>query len=196
MRQTDTGLLLKATRPSTLPKKVIYILVQARTSPRIVRWAFLLFVFTIPFEPIDLEAIRGAASLSRLAGLLFFSACLLYPKVCFRRPPQALWWFVGYVSVYVLSGLFIPEQFVGLFITEIQTFVQLLVLCWIGSTLLQEEECARHTLLIFSIATLLSATGMLLGLPGFSMTLRGGRLSTAGFNPNGLAMIMALELKR
>src|SRR5712691_11900641 len=102
MQQTDTGLLLETTRPSALPKKVIYILVRARTSPKIVRWTFLLFVFTIPFEAINLEAIRGASSLSRLAGLLFFSTCLLYPKVCFRRPPQALWWFAGYASVYVL----------------------------------------------------------------------------------------------
>src|SRR5438067_13657048 len=95
MRQTDTGLHLETTRPSTLPKKVIYLLVRARTSPKIVRWTFLLFVFTIPFETIDLGAIPGAASLSRLAGLLFFSTCLFYPKVCFRRPLPALWWFAG-----------------------------------------------------------------------------------------------------
>src|SRR5712691_10440033 len=106
MQQTDTGLLLETTRPSTLPKKVIYILVRARTSPKIVCWAFLLYVFTIPFESIDLESLRGGSTVSRIAGLLFFSTCLLYPKLCFRRPPQALWWFVGYVSVYGLSGLF------------------------------------------------------------------------------------------
>src|SRR5215813_8292485 len=94
MQQTDTG-LLDQTQPSNLPKKIIYILVRARTSPKIVRWIFLLFVFTFPFEAMGLEAIRGASSLSRLAGLLFFSTCLLYPKVCFRRPQQALWWFVG-----------------------------------------------------------------------------------------------------
>jgi O-antigen ligase len=193
MQQTDTRLLVETTRPSTLPKKVIYILVRARTSPKIVRWAFLLFVLTIPFECINLEAIRGASSLSRIAGLLFFSTCLLYPKVCFcHRPPQALWWFAGYASVYGLSGLFIPEQFVGPFIVGLQTFIQLLVLCWAGSTLLQEEKFTRHTLLTLSSATLLSAIGMLLGLPGFSETWGGGRLSTAGFNPNGLAIIMAL----
>src|SRR5215831_1225368 len=100
MQQTDTGLLLETTQPSTLPKKVIYILVRARTSPKIVRWAFLLVVFTIPFETIDIKAISGASSLSRLAGLLFFSTCLFYPKVCFRRPPQAWWWFVGYAAVF------------------------------------------------------------------------------------------------
>src|SRR5713101_4776873 len=116
MRQTDTRLLIEKARPSTLPKKVIYILVRARTSPKIVRWAFLLFVFTIPFEAIDLEAIRIASSLSRIAGLLFFSTCLFYPKVCFRRPPQALLWFAGYAFVYGLSGLLIPEKFIGPFI--------------------------------------------------------------------------------
>jgi O-antigen ligase len=191
MRQTDTELLLETTRPSTLSKKIIYIFVGIRTSPKIVRWAFLLFVFTFPFEPINLEAIRGASSVSSIAGLLFFSTCLFYPKVCFRRPLQALWWFAGYVAVYVLSGILIPERFVGSFIIEIQTFIQLLVFGWIGSTLLQEEKLTRYILLTFSIATLLSVAGMVLGLPGFTQTY-GDRISAAGFNPNGLALIMAL----
>jgi O-antigen ligase len=192
MRQTDTGLFLETTRPSTFPKKVIYILVRARTSPKIVRWTFLLFVSTFPFEAIDLEALRGVASLTRVVGLLFFSTCLLYPKVCFRRPPQALWWFAGYVSIYVLNGLFIPEQHVGPFMEQLQTLIQLLALFWIGSTLLQEEKFTRHTFLAFSIATLLPAAGMLLGLPGFSKTLTGGRLSFEGFDPNRFALIMSL----
>jgi O-antigen ligase len=191
MQQTDTRLRVDSTQPSALPKKVIYILGRARTSPQIVCWAFLLFVFTVPFETIDLEAISGASSLSRLAGLLFFITCFLYPKVCFRRPQQALWWFAGYFSVYALSGLSIPEQFVGKLIAEIQTCVQLLVLCWVGSTLLQEEKFARHLLLTFSIATLLVAIGLLLGLPGFSQT-REGRLSVAGSDPNICAIIVAL----
>src|SRR5262249_21647650 len=111
--------------------------------------------------------------------------------VCFHRPPQALLWFAGYVSVYALRGLFIPEQFVGLHITELQTFIQLLVLGWTGSTLLQEEKFARHTVIAFSIGTLLLATGMLLGLPGFS-EMRGGRLSAVGVNPNGPALMTTL----
>src|SRR5437763_641177 len=192
MRQPDTTLLVEKTRPSTHPKKVRSILVRARTSPNIVRWTFLLFVFTIPFEGIDLAAILGASSLAHIAGLLFFSTCLFYPKVCFRRPPQALWWFTGYISVYMLSGLLIPERFVDPFIERLQTLIQLFVFCWIGFTLLQEEKCARHTLLTYSIAGLLLATGMILGLPGFSEGWGEGRLSALGQNPNGLAIIMAL----
>src|SRR5262249_52282158 len=163
MQQTDTGLLLETTQPSTLPKRVIYILARARTSPKIVRWAFLLLVFTMPFEAIAGEVIPGASSLSRLAGLLFFSTCLLYPQVCFRRPLPALWWFAGYAFVHGLSGLFIPEEFVDPFITETQQFIQLLVLGWLGSTLVREEKFTRHIVLTFAIATLLVAIGMLLG---------------------------------
>ena len=193
MQQTATELLVETTRPSSLPKKVIYILVRARTSPKIVRWTFLLFVFTFPIESIDLAAIRGVSSLTRLVGLLFFSICLLYPKLCFRRPLRALWWFAGYGFIYILSGLFIPEQFVNPFIVQLQTFMQLLVLCWVGSTLLQEEKLARHTSLTFMIATLLPATGLLLNLPGFSETWgRGTRLAVAGFSPNSIALIMAM----
>jgi len=180
-----------AARPSTLPKKIIYILVRSRTSPKIVRRTFLLFVFTIPLDFIDLDALRGVASLTRLVGLLFFSTCLLFPKSCFRRPPQALWWFAGYVAIYLLNGLFLPKEYGDLFINGFQTLIQLLVFCWIGSTLLQEDKLMRHALLAFSIATLLAATAMLLGLPGF-VEMREGRLSTIGANPNGLAALMAL----
>jgi O-antigen ligase len=190
MQYIDTRLLVETTQSSTIPKKTIYLL-RAKTSPKIVRWTFLLFIFTIPFEPIDLGAISGAASLSRLAGLFFFSSCLVYPKVCFRRPPQALWWFAGYVSVFGLSGVFLPEQFVDAFTVRCLTFIQLLVFCWIGSTLLQEEKFARYVLLAFSIAILLSGTGMLLGVPGFSETSK-GRMTVSGFNADGCGLMMAL----
>jgi hypothetical protein len=147
MQQPDTRLLVEQTRPSTLPKKITRILVQSRTSQTIAHRSFLLFVFTIPFEFIDLDALRGVASLARIVGLLFFSTCFIYPKICFRRPPQALWWFAGYVAVYVLNGLFIPKEYANLFSGRFQTLIQLLVFCWIASTLLQEEKFARHTLL-------------------------------------------------
>jgi O-antigen ligase len=192
MQQIDTRLLVDTTRSSTLPKKVIRLLVQARTSPKIVRWTFSLFVFAIPFETIDL----GAIPLWRLAGFLFFSTCLFYPKVCFRRPLPALWWFAGYASVLGLSGLSLPEQFGDLsivpFIARFKIIIQLLVFCWIGSTLLQEEKFARHTLLAFSIATLLAATGMLLALPGFVAVGKEGRLTIQGHNADGAALLMAL----
>jgi O-antigen ligase len=193
MQQIDTRLSVEKTRPLILPKKVVYICVRLRTSPSIVRWTFLLFVFIIPFEAIDLGAVRGASSLSRIAGLLFFSTCLFYPKICFRRPQQAVWWFVAYAFGFGMSGFLIQEQVVGPFLGQLQTLIQLLILCWVGSTLLQEEKFARYTLLTFAIATLLLALGMLLGVPGFSRVLQGGkRLSVAGYDPNGLAVIMAM----
>jgi len=186
-----TRLLVEKTPSSTLPQKKIYILIRSRIIPKIVRWTFLLFVFALPFETLDIEAIHGTSS-ARIVGLLCFSTCLFYSKVCFRRPPQALWWFAGYVFVYVLMGLLTPEKVAGQFIGGLQTFIQLLVLCWISCTLLQEEKFARYTLLTFSIATLLSATGMLLGLPGFSKNMGEGRWSAMGFNPNGLAYTMGM----
>jgi O-antigen ligase len=185
-----TRLLVEKTPSSTLPQKRIYILIRSRISPKIVRWIFLLFVFTLPFGAIDIEAIHGT-SFTRIVGLLCFSTCLFYSKVCFRRPPQALWCFAGYVFVYVLMGLLTPEKVAGQFIGGLQTLIQLLVLCWVSFTLLQEEKFARYTLLTFSIATLLLATGMLLGLPGISH-IRDGRLSAMSANPNGLACYMGM----
>src|SRR5262245_25229587 len=100
--------VVEKTPSLTLPDKDIYILIRSRIIPKLVCWTFLLFVFTMPFEAIDIEAIHGTSS-ARMVGLLFFSICLFYWKVCFRRPPQALWCFAGYVFVCVLMGLLTPE---------------------------------------------------------------------------------------
>jgi O-antigen ligase len=92
----------------------------------------------------------------------------------------------------VLRNVFLSAQFVDSFIVQFKTIIQLLVFCWIGSTLLQEEKFARHMVLAFSIATLLAATGMLLALPGFAAIREGGRLTMQGVNPDGASHLMAM----
>jgi O-antigen ligase len=104
-----------------------------------------------------------------------------------------MWWFIGYVWIFGVSGLLVPEKFFYIFVSRQLTLVQLLILFWIASNLLQDEKFTRHTLFTFSVAALLAATGMLLRLPGFSKSVTvEQRLTTAGFNPNELGMILAL----
>jgi O-antigen ligase len=157
----------------------------------LVRWSFLLFVFSMPFETLETGFTSSSLSLARAAGLLLFAACLIYPKQCFQRPPGAMWWFIGYIAIYSLHGLYLPDEYWADFVVGLFTRVQLFIFFWIAASLLKDEEFARHALLAFAIATLFLSLGMAFKLPGFHSHVREGRTTVIGANANGLAFVMA-----
>ncbi|MGH7793411.1 MAG: O-antigen ligase family protein [Candidatus Binatia bacterium] len=168
-----------------------------------VHWSFLLFIFTIPFESADLNFTSESLALSKIAGLIFIASYFFHHNALFlhknrgrspARPPQAMWWFLGYLVIYVFNGFFISADVMSSFVGRCLTLVQLFVFFWVASRLLEEERLTRTVLLVFSLATALLAIGMLLSLPGFSQTVvnRVGERSTAlGQNANVLATLMA-----
>src|SRR5262245_45711968 len=95
-----------------------YVAVPATSVPFAVRIFFLFFIFTLPYEAIDLGSLTGAVSLARISGLLFFACYFFYHnpffgRVSFPRIPGAMWWFVGYFAIFALQLLFVPETFAG-----------------------------------------------------------------------------------
>ncbi|MGH8057142.1 MAG: O-antigen ligase family protein, partial [Candidatus Entotheonellia bacterium] len=172
---------------------------KADAIPAIVRWAFMLFVFTLPFETAELKVMSGSLSLAKISGFLFFASYFFYynslsQQRSFPHPPQAMWWFLGYIVVYTLHGFFLPEEFLPQFFSRVLTLVQLLVLFWVTVDLLKQERMARSALLSYAIASSLMALGMILQLPGFSefTDARSGRMTALGANPNIIAMLLSL----
>ena len=167
-----------------------------KSIPTVVRWCFLLFVFMIPFETIEL--ISGALSPAKVSGVLFFASCMFFPRKCFPPVPRATWWFLGFVAVYALNVVVASGGSSGGFLSSLLTLTQLTILLWIASGLLKEEQLARSVLLTFSIATAFLAFGVILELPGFSAgfqtrELQGGVRSTPlGYSPNDLGGVAAL----
>jgi O-antigen ligase len=181
------------------PEETTYVAIPVRTHlPSFVRWSFLLFVFSLPFEPLDLS-FSGSSSLARITGLLFFGSYVFYYNPFFNERsfasvPRAMWWFLGYVAVYAINFLFISEDDVRDFVTRLITLVQLIVLFWISSSLLEQEKMARSVLLGYVIAASILAVGIIAGLPGFSAPteLDDGRQTGLGWTPNSLGTMMAL----
>jgi O-antigen ligase len=104
-----------------------------------------------------------------------------------------LWWFLGYVGIYALNGFFISEEFVGGFLSRLVTLIQLMVLFWISSSVLEEEGIARRILLAYSLGSVFLAIGFILNLPGFApMDIGKGRSTALGEDPNNLAVLMAI----
>jgi O-antigen ligase len=181
-----------------VPKRVVLVPRPSDSVPAAIRWPFLLFVFTLPFEAADLGFTSSSLSLTKVSGFLFFAACLLYPNLCFARPPRALWWFLGYLLVVILHGVVIPTAFVSKLLGDFFTLAQLVVLFWVAACLLRKEKLARDVLLTFSLATVLLSLGTLLSAPGFGgatgQMQAGARVTSLDYNPNTLALIAAFAV--
>src|SRR5262249_59375891 len=114
-------------------------------------------------------------------------------KRSFPYPSRAMWWFLGYLVVFVLNGLFVGEEFVDDFSTRCFQQVQLAVFFWLAWDLLKDEKFARSVLLAYSITLGLAAVANILQLPGFSeMT---GGIETSLYTGNmGLAAVITIGL--
>src|SRR5262245_57078260 len=78
------------------PTKFTYIAIPVAGIPTAVRWSFLLFICTLPFDAIELPLMAG--SVAKFSGLLFFAFYFLYygplsTKRSFPYPSRAMWWF-------------------------------------------------------------------------------------------------------
>src|SRR5512144_2439438 len=107
-----------------------------------VRWAFYVYVISLPFEipertiPFEVHTVTGA---------LLLLAALLQPRVCFRAPCAAFWWYVAYFFVYVVLGVYSTHT--SEWIRDSLIFLQLLLLFWVTVNVMRPVTIARTALL-------------------------------------------------
>lgn len=198
-RLVNTGHVDGRASESGFSTRVRYAAVLAKSIPTVVRWFFLLFVFTFPLDNVDLGFMSGMLSIPKISGYLFFAFYLLYynpffNERAFPRIPHAMWWFLAYAAVFALNGFFVSEEFVGDFFTRSLTLMQLVVFFWIASDLLKDKKMARRVLLAYVIASVLLALGIILQISGIYAELEPGRAIGLGENPNVLAENMAVAV--
>jgi O-antigen ligase len=184
-------------RGGVLSPGVKYVVVRSKPIPIVIRWAFLLFVFAIPFETIDI----GSSSLPKLAGLVFFGCYFLHynPLLSDRHFPglnPPLLWFAGYLAIYLVSAAFGSTEFIRDGLMRFLTLFQLLVLFWVTADLLKDQQMINRMLLVYSISSGILATGILFHLPGFGVSMTGDGRTTSSLqsDPNVLAAVMALAV--
>jgi O-antigen ligase len=178
------------------PTRIRYVTVPIGRIPNPVQWSLLLLVATLPFEGEQFSFLSGFLSIPKISGLLLGAAYFFYNNPfspVWRGPavPSAMWWFLGYLAIYTLHGLALPTADLGSFISRFVTLLQLIVLFWIISNLL-EEKLARRALLTFTISVTILALGTLFHLFGLEVTDEGGRAGAMGLNLNTFAILMAL----
>jgi O-antigen ligase len=172
--------------------RAVRVAVSPRKLPLIVGWLFLLFIVFIAYE---------RATLTMLSGFLFFAVYFLYHNPLARERslpavPHAIIWFMGYVAVYALNGLFLPTVRLDDFLARLFTLVQVIIFLWIVSDILKDENMAKKALLAYSITSVILAFGFVFSLPGFDVIGEVGdtRASAIGVSANLLASITALAV--
>ena len=158
----------------------------------VVRYAYYVFIFSIPIETLDMGIEGGIFSLSKLTGIMFIATTLLQPQVCFKKPPRPFWYFLAYILVCLCMATFAPSDFnFTALILQLSTLVLMLILFWISYSLLQDKSMVKGAFLsMIGSCVLLSV----LILTGFTQTIGHGRVTTMSQNPNSVGTIFSLGL--
>ena len=166
-----------------------------------IRWCFLLFIFSIVFENLDVLGMWGYFSLAKAAGFLLAGVALLQPSVCFARPPKAFWFFLTYVCVCFLRSL-LGSDFGEATLSVLFSFAQCLTLFWISYNILRYGGMRKAVYATFVLSNLAAALLTHFGIAttdsfevgtGVRESSLGQNLNMAGFM-YGVGMLSAIAL--
>jgi hypothetical protein len=172
----------------------------------VVRLAFVLFAFTLPFDAVNLgqwsrvDTIAGESSfvtLPKMVGYLFFLATLIDWRRCYARVPGAVVCFVVYFAWYALRGALgdFPNETLGRAFSR----VQMLILLLAGYNLLADDRIRRAVFVSFGCSCSLLAAFALGGLLDKAMvqitdTGTIERVTGLTEDPNNVAAILSVGL--
>jgi O-antigen ligase len=169
----------------------------------IVRLAFYLFVFTIPFEFPDRDF---AIEIPTAAGALFLFTTIVQPRTNFGNPPWPARWFMAYLYLFLLSAAINGREHLATLANRASywpevlkmffSLVQLLLVFWVGRNLMRSATVAKRALLVLVLACAVRAAMPFLGIATTVHTVEtgGARLSAMGQNSNHSAMILSAGL--
>jgi O-antigen ligase len=157
----------------------------------LIRWGFYVFIFSLLFEwpdrPIPME-------IPTLIGFIYIAFTFLQPKVCYRRFPIELGFYVVYLCYFALLCGFVTRQADSIKLFTLM--VQIFFLMWSGYNLMRYDRIKKTALATLVIScTALSAMQVL----GIATTdsydyYTGSRSSVLGQNPNNMANNISLGL--
>lgn len=160
----------------------------------LVRWAFYVSVFCIPFTQLYLPGTGNRIGVTRLIQVLILAAILSQPRVCMRLMPVALFWFLAYAVFRLFSGLWFTPHLWDFWWPSTLNWLQFsLPWTWVMFNLLQFPGVGRHGLLAFASGDTLCALLHLAGI-GVVDVAHGveGRSSVFGENANVVGSTYAI----
>ena len=163
----------------------------------VVRWAFYVSAFSIPFMSLYLPGTGERFGVLRLVQLWLLVGVISQPRVCLRLVPVALLWFGAYCAIRLVSGLWLAPELSGSWWPSTLGWLQFsLPWLWIGFNLLQYSEVRRPGLWSFALGSSLCALLHVLGI-GVSTVdnnIEEGRTTVFGENANVVGATYALAV--
>ncbi|MBU6398933.1 MAG: O-antigen ligase family protein [Verrucomicrobia bacterium] len=159
----------------------------------LVRWAFYLSIFSIPFTHLYLPGTGERVGVLRLVQVLLLSAMLARPRVCLRLVPAALLWFLSYAALRIVWGLWLSPTMSASWWPSSREFLELLIpWLWLMFNVLQFPETPRGGLWALALGCALCALCHVAGI-GVNVVDDGlgDRSSVFGLNANEIGITYA-----
>ena len=173
--------------------KALQAVREAHAVNPLVRWAFYLFVASIPFETMTMGV---PIELTMITGSLLILSTILEMRIFYRWPSGAFWCFLIYLYICVVISVFEKTSYRLEVAWSLVVLTQLLLVFWISYNLMRNHSIARRALLIFVAACAALAVFQFLGITArvSDAGAKVERVSAMGLNPNDLARILVLGL--
>ena len=160
----------------------------------LVRWAFYVSVFCIPFTRLYLPGTGNRIGVIRMVQALILGAVLSQPRICVRLIPVALFWFLAYCGVRLFAGFWFTPELSNFWLPSTLHWLQFsLPWVWVMFNVLQFPGMGRHGLLALiggcSLCALLHAAGI--GLVEVAHGVE-GRTTVFGENANVVGSTYAI----
>jgi O-Antigen ligase len=161
----------------------------------LVRWAFYLSVFAIPFSYLYLPGTGGRIGVLRIVQMFILCGILSQPRVCLRLAPTALFWFLGYIAMRILWGLWLTPEMVASWWPSSREFLEFLPWVWVMFNVLQFPDARRGGLWALGLGCSLCALFHIAGI-GVTEVANGldNRSSVFGVNANELGATYATAM--
>jgi O-antigen ligase len=158
----------------------------------LVRWAFYLSVFSIPFSHLYLPGTGGRVGFLRLVQIIIVGGVLSQPRVCLRLIPTALFWFLAYCAVRIIWGLWLTPEKAEVWWPNSRESLEFLPWLWVMFNVLQFPDARRGGLWALGLGCSLCALFHIAGV-GVAEVANDptGRSSVFGLNANELGVTYA-----
>ena len=158
----------------------------------LVRWAFYLSVFSIPFSHLYLPGTGGRVGILRIVQFVVVCGVLSQPRVCLRLLPTALFWFLAYCALRIIWGLWLTPEKAALWWPSSRESLEFLPWLWVMFNVLQFPAVRRGGLWALGLGCSLGALFHIAGI-GVAEVANDptGRSSVFGLNANELGVTYA-----
>jgi O-antigen ligase len=154
--------------------------------------AFYVMVFSFNFEMPD----RGGWEIPAMTAALFIASTALALRACYGGVPAALYWFAGFLWVFLVSSLFHDWVNMGDVRHYFIVLVEAVLVCWAAVNLCSRERIGTAALWCFVYSALARSVLPMLGVGRTSYTVwtGGERMTAFGQNANFSAILLSAGL--